>query len=715
MANYTPSNEVAIQYLRDIASSLYELSSSGSGTGFLPVYNVKSYGATGNGTTDDTTAIQTAINAAFAAGGGTVFLPAGTYVLSSSLQPKNGITIQGAGMFYSTLTTVSGATFAPIDNYNNVTTGTPNESIIFTDFEIDGSHQLRTVGSKGINMRYLVNCQFRNLYVHDTTATGIGADDWLNTLADGCIVNNCGYNNPVAISALAYSTNTFTITFATSLPANYTVGHAIVITGCTPAAWNGVYNITTINSGSNQITIATSNNNTVANLTLSQNPGTATIFGQASDSILGQNGIGIATGALPSESGVISNCFCNNNQNNNFLYEADTAGTGDNASYTFINCNSRLAGSCGFRNTGSPNVAMYGCFDYGSPIGFYHVSTTTNRTITGATWLSNVATYTTSVAHGFSVGQYVMINSISPSGYNGAYYITSVPTTTTFTVAITSNPGTYTSGGQAQIIAHGVDGSFMDGCTATDNTWIGVEVSPQANGVSLRNSTVENCLNWGLYWGSGLSGITGNRIHDNGIEGIYVWTGATEYIPLDELDISNNHIYNNGKLQANKDGISINSNGNTPISNLRIASNNCFDNQSTKTQRYGIIIRNSGNNSNVEIVNNNVLNNFNSAGMLLQDTGGTIRAHNNRGYNPIGLVAVSIPSSGTATTAAQVDETFYITAGSSTCACSVTNAAGSAQTVATIPSSGFGAVFVPAGSTLTPTYSSAPTWTVQAN
>ena len=43
------------------------------------VYNVMDYGAVHNGSTDDSTAINNAITAANAAGGGTVYLPAGTY------------------------------------------------------------------------------------------------------------------------------------------------------------------------------------------------------------------------------------------------------------------------------------------------------------------------------------------------------------------------------------------------------------------------------------------------------------------------------------------------------------------------------------------------------------------------------------------------------------------------------------------------------------
>jgi polygalacturonase len=49
------------------------------------VFEVRAYGAAGNGTTDDTAAIQAALAAARAAGGGTVHLPAGVYIISKWL------------------------------------------------------------------------------------------------------------------------------------------------------------------------------------------------------------------------------------------------------------------------------------------------------------------------------------------------------------------------------------------------------------------------------------------------------------------------------------------------------------------------------------------------------------------------------------------------------------------------------------------------------
>ena len=66
-------------------------------------FNVKNYGATGDGVTDDAAACQSAISAASAAGGGTVYFPAGTYMLSSSLNMADLVYLLGEGMGATTL------------------------------------------------------------------------------------------------------------------------------------------------------------------------------------------------------------------------------------------------------------------------------------------------------------------------------------------------------------------------------------------------------------------------------------------------------------------------------------------------------------------------------------------------------------------------------------------------------------------------------------
>ncbi len=78
-------------YTYGIEGGVSPVSKKYAGTG---IYNVKDYGATGDGSTDDTTAILAAITACATASagilgaspGGTVFFPAGVYVVSASLE-----------------------------------------------------------------------------------------------------------------------------------------------------------------------------------------------------------------------------------------------------------------------------------------------------------------------------------------------------------------------------------------------------------------------------------------------------------------------------------------------------------------------------------------------------------------------------------------------------------------------------------------------------
>ncbi|WDM22651.1 glycosyl hydrolase family 28-related protein [Paenibacillus polymyxa] len=62
------------------------------------ILNVMDFGAKGDGITDDTLSIQTAINYCAQMGGGIVYLPPGTYLISSTLQIKSSnVTLCGSG------------------------------------------------------------------------------------------------------------------------------------------------------------------------------------------------------------------------------------------------------------------------------------------------------------------------------------------------------------------------------------------------------------------------------------------------------------------------------------------------------------------------------------------------------------------------------------------------------------------------------------------
>ena len=64
---------------------------------------------------------------------------------------------------------------------------------------------------------------------------------------------------------------------------------------------------------------------------------------------------------------------------------------------------------------------------------------TPSTSITNVALTSNVVTITTAVAHGLGTGQIVTVAAVTNTGVNGTYTIASVPSTTTFTYALTAS------------------------------------------------------------------------------------------------------------------------------------------------------------------------------------------------------------------------------------------------------------------------------------
>jgi hypothetical protein len=77
-----------------------------------PVVNVRSLGAQGDGVTDDAPVVQKAVDRIIAAGGGTLYYPAGRYLQNSEIlgDGANNITIKGAGPEVTTILQGSGNT-----------------------------------------------------------------------------------------------------------------------------------------------------------------------------------------------------------------------------------------------------------------------------------------------------------------------------------------------------------------------------------------------------------------------------------------------------------------------------------------------------------------------------------------------------------------------------------------------------------------------------
>lgn len=113
----------AALYVKDTSGNIKNPANSAtftqSGTGAVQrtveaklkdVVSVKDFGAVGDGVTNDTAAIQAAVNAVGTAGGGTVYFPAGTYLVSATIAVNySNVYLRGEGMWNTLITRNSSA------------------------------------------------------------------------------------------------------------------------------------------------------------------------------------------------------------------------------------------------------------------------------------------------------------------------------------------------------------------------------------------------------------------------------------------------------------------------------------------------------------------------------------------------------------------------------------------------------------------------------
>ena len=172
------------------------------------VYNVRAYGAVGDGTTDDTVAIQATINAANAVGGGIVLIPMGTYKITTALTSYARIFIVGNGVGVSVIKQTTNninafslvdGIFAGFENLQITNSGTHTAGIgIDLTWSLNGNveqmylQNLQIVDFHiGVNAQTLITSQISNVecltcdtgfyFYQGGTSTSVN-----NTYANGC-------------------------------------------------------------------------------------------------------------------------------------------------------------------------------------------------------------------------------------------------------------------------------------------------------------------------------------------------------------------------------------------------------------------------------------------------------------------------------------------------------------------------------------------------
>lgn len=146
--------------------------------------NIKDYGAIGDGSTDDTAAIQAAINA-LPASGGCVFVPPGTYSISSSLSLSEGAELcgTGSGSILQVRSSALGIDVVKIGNGSGTLSFAAVRHLKIT------SNGQKTAGSAIVlNKAYRVwleslslEFQYRGVYIQDSTAIWLKNSDIRDT------------------------------------------------------------------------------------------------------------------------------------------------------------------------------------------------------------------------------------------------------------------------------------------------------------------------------------------------------------------------------------------------------------------------------------------------------------------------------------------------------------------------------------------------------
>lgn len=132
------------------------------GIGFA---NVKAYGATGDGSTDDLTAIRSAVAAL--SSGGTLYFPPGTYMVTGHIAiPYSGVTVVGAGRTATTIrakSSFSSTSRAVLSiGYDTSFAGTAVSNISVRDLTLDGNDLGRPLQGRQITNAFIYNVRAEN-------------------------------------------------------------------------------------------------------------------------------------------------------------------------------------------------------------------------------------------------------------------------------------------------------------------------------------------------------------------------------------------------------------------------------------------------------------------------------------------------------------------------------------------------------------------------
>ena len=209
------------------------------------IFNVQDFGAKADGITDDTAAIQRAIDAAATAGGGQVYMPTGTYIVSGGEEPSDGclmlksnVYLYGDGMGATTVKVADG-TDTKITGVIRSAYGEETHDFGVSNLTIDGNRDSTTgkidgwfngyiPGEAGYDSNVTLDSveikdcsgygfdpheQTVNMVIKNSVSHGNGLDGFVaDFLSNSTFENNVAYDNDRHGFNVVTSTHDFTMT-----------------------------------------------------------------------------------------------------------------------------------------------------------------------------------------------------------------------------------------------------------------------------------------------------------------------------------------------------------------------------------------------------------------------------------------------------------------------------------------------------------------------
>lgn len=163
----------------------------------------------------------------------------------------------------------------------------------------------------------------------------------------------------------------------------------------------------------------------------------------------------------------------------------------------------------------------------------------TSRTITTVDRTSNVVTVTTSVAHGYTVGQSVTVAAVTNTSINGTFTIASLPTTSSFTYAqtgvdivSTADTGTTVVVGRFNVYMDGTAPNYFAG-----NVGVGI-ATPRAKIALYQNAATDVVVatdNSVSSWSAGVNSSGNYSVYSNNASAIQFSNSGLERMRIDNV------------------------------------------------------------------------------------------------------------------------------------------------------------------------------------